>query len=102
MSKEFKNTIISQYKPNDIIPTMKYLFGKLLELKSTNNYIFKVDNNESENFINSMISDDINTDIDFTYIKINPLYKLEDKTYSIINYFYVVDKFYRSTKYKTS
>jgi hypothetical protein len=104
--KEFeklKTSLIQSFNTNnekDFFKEMKYLFGKLLELKTSNNYIFKVDNNESEKFINSMISDDINTDVDFTYIKINPLYKLEDKTYSIINYFYVVDKFYRSTKYK--
>jgi hypothetical protein len=30
MSKEFKNTITSQYKPNGIIPTMKYLIVKIL------------------------------------------------------------------------
>ena len=29
MSKEFKNTITSQYKPNRILPTLKYLVGKI-------------------------------------------------------------------------
>lgn len=47
-----------------------------------------------------MVSDDILTDEDFTYIKINPIYKIEMHTYSIVNYFYVIDKFYRSSKFK--
>ena len=79
---------------------MKYLFGRLLELKTSNNYIFKVEDLNSEKFLTSMTSDDILTDEDFTYIKIHPLYKIEEHTYSIVNYFYVIDKFYRSSKFK--
>lgn len=84
----------------DFFKEMKYLFGKLLELKKSNNYIFKVEEENSEKFLTSMTSDDIFTDEDFTYIKINPLYKIEEHTYSIVNYFYVLDKFYRSSKFK--
>lgn len=84
----------------DFFKEMKYLFGKLLELKTSNNYIFKVEDENSEKFLTSMTSDDILTDEDFTYIKINPLYKIEEHTYSIVNYFYVIDKFYRSSKFK--
>ena len=85
---------------DDFFREMKYLFGKLMELKTNNGYIFKVNNKKSEKFLNSMISDDIGTDEDFTYIKIHPLYKIKAQTYSIVNYFYVVDKFYRSAKFK--
>ncbi|MCC4228613.1 hypothetical protein [Zunongwangia profunda] len=84
----------------DFFKEMKYLFGKLLELKTSNNYIFKVEDENSEKFLTSMTSDDILTDEDFTYIKINPIYKIEEHTYSIVNYFYVIDKFYRSSKFK--
>lgn len=84
----------------DFFKEMKYLFGKLLELKTSNNYIFKVEDENSEKFLTSMTSDDILTDEDFTYIKINPVYKIEEHTYSIVNYFYVIDKFYRSSKFK--
>lgn len=85
---------------DDFFKEMKYLFGKLLELKTSNNYIFKVEDENSEKFLTSMTSDDILTDEDFTYIKINPVYKIEEHTYSIVNYFYVIDKFYRSSKFK--
>ncbi|MCP1994383.1 hypothetical protein [Flavobacterium sp. HSC-61S13] len=84
----------------DFFREMKYLFGKLLELKTSNNYIFIVEDANSEKFLTSMISDDILLDEDFTYIKIHPLYKIEDHTYSIVNYFYVIDKFYRSSKFQ--
>lgn len=98
-----KNHLITSFNTTnqeDFFKEMKYLFGKLLELKTSNNYIFKVDDAKSELFITSMISDDIVTDEDFTYVKIHPLYEIEEHTYSIINYFYVVDKFYRSSKFK--
>lgn len=97
-----KHLIISFNTDNeeDFFKEMKYLFGKLLELKTSNNYIFKVEDENSEKFLTSMTSDDILTDEDFTYIKIHPLYKIEDHTYSIVNYFYVIDKFYRSSKFK--
>ncbi|MFD1015508.1 hypothetical protein [Winogradskyella rapida] len=84
----------------DFFKEMRYLFGKLLKLKTSNNYIFQVDDENSEKFLTSMTSDDILTDEDFTYMKIHPLYKLEEHTYSIVNYFYVIDKFYRSSKFK--
>lgn len=98
-----KNQLIASFNTqnqDDFFKEMKYLFGKLMELKTNNGYIFKVENTESEKFLNSMVSDDIGTDEDFTYIKIHPLYKIEEHTYSIVNYFYVVDKFYRSAKFK--
>ena len=79
---------------------MKFLFYNLLELKRKNGYIFTVDNEKSKAFLKSMISNDIGADEDFTYLKIHPLYKIEEHTYSIVNFFYVIDKFYRSAKFK--
>lgn len=98
-----KKHLIASFNTNneeDFFREMKYLFGKLLELKTSNNYIFIVEDANSEKFLTSMISDDILIDEDFTYIKIHPLYKIEDHTYSIVNYFYVIDKFYRSSKFQ--
>lgn len=103
---EFENikahliTSFNTASEEDFFKEMKYLFGKLLELKTSNNYIFKVEDEDSEKFLTSMTSDDILTDEDFTHIKINPLYRIEEHTYSIVNYFYVIDKFYRSSKFK--
>lgn len=101
--ENLKNHLITSFNTDneeDFFKEMKYLFGKLLELKTTNNYIFKVEDENSEKFLTSMTSEDILTDEDFTYIKIHPLYKIEEHTYSIVNYFYVIDKFYRSSKFK--
>ena len=85
---------------DEFLKEMKLFFGNLMKLKHNNNYLFKVDNQNSKEFIHSMIANDISMDEDFTYIKINPLYELKEGLYSIINYFYVVDKFYRSSKFK--
>lgn len=100
---DLKKHLIASFNTDneeDFFREMKYLFGKLLDLKTSNNYIFKVEDEKSENFLTSLTSDDIFTDEDFTYLKINPLYKINEHTYSIVNYFYVIDKFYRSSKFK--
>ena len=100
---DLKKHLIASFNTDneeDFFREMKYLFGKLLDLKTSNNYIFKVEDERSRNFLTSLTSDDIFTDEDFTYLKINPLYKINEHTYSVVNYFYVIDKFYRSSKFK--
>ena len=84
----------------EFLKQMKYLFGKLLELKQSNGYLFEVTDDEAQMFLESMVSDEVKLDEDFTHIKNNPLYKLDEKIFSIINFFFVVDKFYRSSKFK--
>lgn len=101
--ENLKNKLITSYNvdnQNDFFSEMKYLFAKLLELKTSNNYLFEVEDKSSKYFLSSLISDEILVDEDFTNIKINPIYKLEENIYSIINYFFVVDKFFRSSKFK--
>lgn len=84
----------------EFIKHMKFLFGKLLESKITKNYTFEVDDDSALNFLKSMSSENIKIDEDFTVLKNNPIYFLEDNLFSIVNYFFAVDKFYRSTKFK--
>ncbi|TGD59386.1 hypothetical protein [Flavobacterium humi] len=84
----------------EFIEQMTFLFGKLLELKGNNGYLWKVEDKNAQAFLDSMVSDDIAPDEDFTNIKNNPIYKIEDNIYSIIHYFFVIDKFYKSAKFK--
>lgn len=84
----------------DFLKHMKYFFGTLLSLKVGNNYIMKVDDPDSISFLESMVNDVITADEDFTNIKNNPIYKLSNNQYSIINFFFAVDKFYKSAKFK--
>lgn len=79
---------------------MKYLFGALLLQKVNNNYILEVKNKKSKSFLEAMISDDILEDDDFTNVKINPIFKIKGDQFSVVNYYFVIDKFFRSAKFK--
>ncbi|MGH1387467.1 hypothetical protein [Kordia sp.] len=78
---------------------MKYLFGKLFELKLKNGFKFQVDEKESQVFLNSLSSDEIIEDDDFTTLRNYPVYKINESTFSIIDFFFVVDKFNKSVKF---
>ena len=89
----------SQTSSGDVSKQMKYLFGKLLELKVKNGFKFQVDDKDSLSFLNSLASNEIIEDDDFTNLRNYPIYKINDNTFSIIDYFFVVDKFYKSVKF---
>lgn len=78
---------------------VKYLFSKLLQLKTANSFKFVVEDEESKLFLNSLISNKIEIEDDFTSLKQYPIYKLDDDTYSIIDHFFIVDKFYKSVRF---
>lgn len=78
---------------------MKYLFGKLLELKVNNGFKFNVEEQNSLAFLNSLVSNEIVEEDDFTNLRKFPIYKINDNTFSIIDFFFVVDKFYKSVKF---
>lgn len=78
---------------------VKYLFGKLFELKAHNGYRFKVENEKSKEFLDSLMDKDASTDNDFTFLKLNPIFKISEGLYLVVNFFFVVDKFYRGAKF---
>ncbi len=89
----------AQTSSKELTMQMKYLFGKLLELKVKNGYKFKVSDKDSIKFLDTLSSNKIVEDDDFTNLKNYPLYKLDADTFSIIDFFFVVDKFYKSVKF---
>lgn len=89
----------AQENLEEVSKQMKYLFGKLLELKVKNGFKFQVEDEDSLSFLNSLASNEIIEDEDFTNLRNYPIYKLDEKTYSIIDFFFVVDKFYKSVKF---
>lgn len=89
----------NQPNTKELTNQMKYLFGKLLELKVKNGFKFKVEEQSSLVFLNSLISNEIVEDDDFTNLRNFPIYKIDQKTFSIIDFFFVVDKFYKSIKF---
>ena len=101
--KELKSKLIKSFQVKDeaeFLYQMKYLFGQLLHSKTTLNYKFRLVDDVSVDFLKSMTSEDIKADEDFTHLKNNPIYFLGDNTFSIVNYFFAVDKFFRSAKFK--
>jgi hypothetical protein len=78
---------------------VKSLFYNLLRLKINNLYAFSVTDEKDKLFLSSLVSNDIGIDYDFTNLRKYPIYKLNDETYSIIDYFLTVDKFYKGVKF---
>lgn len=89
----------AQNSLKEVSNQMKYLFGKLFELKLKNGFKFQVDEKESQAFLNSLSSDKIIEDDDFTILRNYPVYKINENTFSIIDFFFVVDKFNKSVKF---
>ncbi len=89
----------AQKNSKEVSKQMKYLFGKLFELKMVNGFKFKVNDKESLAFLNSISSSKIAEDDDFTNLRNYPIYKITKDTFSIIDFFFVVDKFYKSVKF---
>jgi hypothetical protein len=88
-----------QENSKELTNQMKYLFGKLLELKVQNGFKFNVEEKNAIIFLNSLVSNEIVEDDDFTNLRNFPIYKIDENTYSIIDFFFVVDKFYKSVKF---
>jgi hypothetical protein len=93
------HSYFAQENLEEVSKQMKYLFGKLLELKVKNGFKFRVEDEDSISFLNSLASNKIIEDDDFTNLRNYPIYKLDNNTYSIIDFFFVVDKFYKSVKF---
>jgi len=89
----------AQKNSKEVSKQMKYLFGKLFELKMKNGFKFQVEDEDSLSFLNSITSNEIIEDEDFTNLRNYPIYKINDNTFSIIDFFFVVDKFYKSVKF---
>lgn len=101
--EEIKNEFLNSFSVSseeEFIVQMKYLFGQLLMSIISKGYAFEVQDEASLKFLISMTSDNIMLDEDFTHLKNNPIYFLGKNRFSVVNYFFVVDKFYRSTKFK--
>ena len=85
---------------DEFLIRLKELFYILLDLKQKNQYLFNIEENkELIFFVNALVSENIESDEDFTFLKNHPLYKIDEKTYSIIDFNFVVDKFYKSIKF---
>lgn len=84
---------------DELVKEVKVLFFELLSLKTKNGYILNVTNKKSQAFLNSLVSYKIKKDDDFTSLRNHPIYKISEQQFSVIDYFFVVDKFYKSVRF---
>ncbi|MFV0588832.1 hypothetical protein [Bacteroides reticulotermitis] len=85
--------------PHDLLYQVKYLLGHLLVMKMSGEYVFVVEDKNQILFLDSFVSEIINEDADFTNLRNFPLLKIEDNVYTVIEFFFILDKFTKSTKF---
>lgn len=76
--------------------------GVILSLISKpNGYKIYADNQEQINFLESLcnIKDFTVKDEDFTSLKENPLLKLDENIYSVIDFYFAIDKFFKGIRF---
>lgn len=100
---EIKKKLINSFNVESeekLLYEMKYLFGILAYGKFNNSFTYNLDGLEHLDLLQSILLTKIEEDEDFTYLKKYPIYLLNNNTFSVINYFYAIDLFYRSTKFR--
>lgn len=85
---------------NEYLYNMKYLFVTLFMAKFNNQYIFTNQKLSSLDFIKNITATQIKEDEDFTELKKTPIYFIDETTFSVVNFHFAVDLFYRSTKFR--
>lgn len=98
----FEDSLLKYFKLNstdEFLVELRKLFMLLLNLKKDNNFKFSLGENVSKDFINSLISPNVVEDDDYSHLKNFPIYKIDNDTYSIIDFFFVVDKFFKSIRF---
>lgn len=85
---------------------MRNLFTYLFALKFEQNEVgvsagwrLTYSDNEYKIFVNSLIDSKIRVDSDFTALKNKPLYKVNNDEFSVIDFFFAIDKFFKSVKF---
>lgn len=89
----------NQENSNNLLRQVKLFFAKLLEMKIRNGFRFVMEDDDYKQFVESLVTNEITEDEDFTNLKNFPIYKLDEYTFAVIDYFFAVDKFVKSTKF---
>jgi len=78
---------------------VKLLVATLLQMKHRNNYILVPERQDHIDFLNTLTTAEIEVSDDFTNLKKFPLYKISETHFSIVDYFYLLDKFFKSVRF---
>ncbi|MGO2293852.1 MAG: hypothetical protein ACTH5N_00225 [Psychroflexus halocasei] len=83
----------------DLKYQVKLLVATLLRKKHLDSYILTPERDDHINFLNTLTNAEIDVSDDFTNLKKFPLYKINDTQFSIVDYFYLLDKFFKSVRF---
>lgn len=89
----------NQDSSEQLTEQVTYLLAKLMTTKYENVFKFYVDDDDALTFLNTLSSSEVSEVDDFTHLKNYPLYKLADREFAIIDYFFIIDKFYKSVRF---
>lgn len=84
----------------DFLYNMKYFFATLFIAKLNNQFIFTSQNLSCFDLIKNIAATKITEDEDFTELKKTPIYFIDENRFSIVNFYFAVDLFYRSAKFR--
>lgn len=76
-----------------------FLLVQVLRFKNNNSFKLRVEDEESKKFLQSLTSGEIIAETDFLKLRNHPLYQIDEFTYSIVDPFFVLDKFTKSVKF---
>ncbi|MGB4447552.1 MAG: hypothetical protein WBI92_05875 [Cloacibacterium sp.] len=76
-----------------------FLLVQVLRFKSNNSFKLRVEDEDSNNFLQSLTSSEIIAEADFLKLRNHPLYQIDEFTYLIVDPFFVLDKFTKSVKF---
>lgn len=100
---EFLSIALCKYFKQESLKELEYQItyftAQLLVMKHSNQFKIESKEEKSNRFIESLISDNIEVDNDYTHLRNHPLYKIEDGIYSIVDFFFAIDKFYKSVRF---
>lgn len=94
LCKNFKEENIA-----DLNKQVKLLLGTVFKMKYDKVYKLVPEKPEHIRFLNTLASAEIDESSDFTNLKNHPIYKIDENTFSFIDYFFVVDKFFKSVRF---
>lgn len=100
--KYLENAVCTNFATDntqDLLYQVKYLLGHLLVMKMSGGYEFVVEDEKQILFLDSFVSEVIEEDADFTNMRNSPLLKISKNEYTVIDFFFILDKFTKSAKF---
>lgn len=103
--EEYKYLIedLCQYFNQDSLENLSahvdFLLVQVLRFKNNNSFKLRVEDGDSDKFLQSLTSNEIIVEADFLQLRNHPLYQIDEFIYSIVDPFFVLDKFTKSVKF---